>query len=86
LSYLPFTSLKIKFIYNIMVEIKSRITYIYALLDGTKMKRDKNIKITTKTHELLKKYCEQNGLKMFSFVEKLIRESCVAKKDLYGEN
>lgn len=50
------------------------------------MKRDKNIKITTKTHELLKKYCEQNGLKMFSFVEKLIRESCVAKKDLYGEN
>lgn len=50
------------------------------------MKRDKNLKITPKTHELLKKYCEQNGLKMFSFVEKLIREACASKKDLYGEN
>ena len=50
------------------------------------LKRDKNIKITTKTHELLKKYGDQNGLKMFSFVEKLIREACTPKKDLYGEN
>jgi hypothetical protein len=50
------------------------------------MKRDKNIKITTKTHEILKKYCEQNGLKMFSFVEKLIRDMCISKKDIYGEN
>jgi hypothetical protein len=50
------------------------------------MKRDKNLKITTTTHNLLKKYCEENGLKMFSFVEKLIRESCAPKKDLYGED
>lgn len=50
------------------------------------MKRDKNLKITPKTHELLKKYCEQNGLKMFSFVEKLIRDACIPKKDIYGEN
>ncbi len=59
------------------------------------MKRDKNIKITSKTHELLKNYCEQNGLKMFSFVEKLIREKCTttnkevkqqSKKDLYNED
>jgi hypothetical protein len=52
------------------------------------MKRDKNIKITPVTHEMLKRYCEENGLKMFSFVEKLIREKCQAKepkKDLYGE-
>lgn len=56
------------------------------------MKRDKNIKITSKTHELLKNYCEQNGLKMFSFVEKLIREGCKEKtnsvkpkKDIYGD-
>lgn len=56
------------------------------------MKRDKNIKITSVTHELLKTYCEENGLKMFSFVEKLIREKCnekpsvtKPKKDLYGE-
>lgn len=57
------------------------------------MKRDKNIKITSTTHELLKTYCEENGLKMFSFVEKLIREKCKEKpnptkpkKDLYDEN
>jgi hypothetical protein len=50
------------------------------------MKRDKNIKITTKTHQLLKNYCEENGLKMFSYVEKLIRDTCTPKKDLYGEN
>lgn len=57
------------------------------------MKRDKNIKITSKTHELLKNYCENNGLKMFSFVEKLIRDRCnetpkVVKKekDIYGES
>jgi len=49
------------------------------------MKRDKNLKITPNTHEILKKYCEENGLKMFAFVEKLIKEKCVQKKDLYGE-
>jgi hypothetical protein len=56
------------------------------------MKRDKNIKITTKTHMLLKNYCEENGLKMFSFVEKLIRENCIPSttvirknKDIYEE-
>lgn len=49
------------------------------------MKRDKNIKITDKTHQILKKYCEENGLKMFQYVEKLIKESCIPKKDLYGE-
>lgn len=49
------------------------------------MKRDKNIKITPLTHELLKTYCEENGLKMFQFVEKLIKERCTPSKDLYGE-
>ena len=49
------------------------------------MKRTKNLKITPKTHELLKKYCENNGLKMFAYVEKIIREKCAPKKDIYGE-
>lgn len=49
------------------------------------MKRDKNLKITATTHQILKKYCEDNGLKMFSFVEKIIRDYCKEKKDLYGE-
>ena len=38
------------------------------------MKRDKNLKITPQTHKILKDYCEKNGLKMFAFVEKLIKE------------
>lgn len=50
------------------------------------MKRDKNLKITPSTHELLKKYCEKNGLKMFAFVEKLIKEKCTPKKDIYGDD
>ena len=49
------------------------------------MKRDKNLKITPQTHKLLKVYREKNGLKMFAFVEKLIRERCVIKKDIYGD-
>ena len=49
------------------------------------MKRDKNLKITPNTHEILKKYCEENGLKMFAYVERLIKENCKPKKDIYGE-
>ena len=49
------------------------------------MKRDKNLKITATTHEILKKYCEDNGLKMFQYVETLIKKNCIPKKDLYGE-
>jgi len=49
------------------------------------MKRDKNLKITPQTHKLLKEYCENNGLKMFAFVEKLIRETCKPKTDIYGD-
>jgi len=50
------------------------------------MKRDKNLKITPQTHKLLKEYCEKNGLKMFAFVEKLIKEKCTVKKDIYGDD
>jgi hypothetical protein len=49
------------------------------------MKRDKNLKITPQTHKLLKEYCKNNGLKMFAFVEKLIRERCKPKTDIYGD-
>ena len=49
------------------------------------MKRDKNLKITPTTHELLKTHCEKNGLKMFAFVEKIIKEKCTPTKDIYGE-
>jgi len=50
------------------------------------MKRTKNLKITPITHKLLKEYCEANGLKMFAFVEKLIKEQCKKPIDLYGED
>jgi hypothetical protein len=55
------------------------------LIYKKEMKRDKNLKITPNTHKLLKDYCEENGLKMFSFVEKLIKEKCIKPKDIYGE-
>ena len=37
----------------------------------------------------LKKYCEENGLKMFAYIEVLIKRNCILnknEKDLYGEN
>jgi len=47
--------------------------------------RNKNLKITENTHKILKEYCQENGLKMFAFVEKLIKESCKKPTDIYGE-
>ena len=48
--------------------------------------RVSNLKITPLTHEILKKYCESNGLKMFAFVEKLIKDKCIDPKDIYNED
>ena len=49
------------------------------------MKRTKNLKITPRSHKILKDYCEENGLKMFAYIEKLIRENCIKPKDIYGD-
>lgn len=49
------------------------------------IKRTKNLKITPTTHKLLKDYCKENGLKMFAYIEKLIKENCKKPTDLYGE-
>jgi hypothetical protein len=49
------------------------------------MKRDKNLKITTK-HTNYLKYCEDNGLKMFVYAETLIKDKCIPKRDIYGED
>jgi hypothetical protein len=49
-------------------------------------KEIKNIKIDPAIHEILKKYCEKRGLKMYKFLEKLIVDTCKEKKDIYGEN
>jgi hypothetical protein len=50
------------------------------------MKRSKNLKITPLTHKILKDYCNDNGLKMFGFVEKLIKEACKKSTDIYGDD
>jgi len=45
----------------------------------------KNLKISEESHDMLKKHCQKNGLKMFKFIEKLIEENCKEKIDIYGE-
>jgi len=49
------------------------------------MKKIKNIKISEETHDILKKYCEENGLKLYKFLERLIIKNCTKQKDIYGE-
>jgi hypothetical protein len=49
------------------------------------MKKIKNIKISEETHDVLKKYCDDKGLKICKFLEKLILKTCQKQKDIYGE-
>jgi hypothetical protein len=49
------------------------------------MKKIKNIKISVESHETLKKYCNDKGLKIYKFLETLIKNTCEVKKDIYGE-
>ena len=49
-------------------------------------KKIKNLKISVEVHEILKTYCDKQGIKMYRFLENLIREKCKEKKDIYGEN
>jgi hypothetical protein len=48
-------------------------------------KKIKNIKISVESHELLKKFCEKKGFKIYKFLEHMIKEKCSEKRDLYGE-
>jgi hypothetical protein len=48
-------------------------------------KKIKNIKISEESHGLLKKYCEDRGIKLYKFLENLIFEKCTKKKDIYGD-
>lgn len=46
----------------------------------------KNIKISEKHHELLKKHCDKNGTKIYKMVEKWVESLTNTKsKDIYGE-
>jgi hypothetical protein len=46
----------------------------------------KNLKISKEVHDILKQYCDKRGIKIYRFLEALIREKCIEKKDIYGEN
>jgi hypothetical protein len=48
-------------------------------------KKIKNLKISIDVHNVLKKYCDKRGIKMYKFLENLILEKCQEKKDIYGE-
>jgi hypothetical protein len=49
-------------------------------------KKIKNLKIDVDVHNVLKKYRDKRGIKMYKFLENLIMEKCQEKKDIYGEN
>ena len=41
----------------------------------------KNLKISKDVHDILKSYCDKQGVKIYRFLEKLILEKCKEKKD-----
>lgn len=49
-------------------------------------KKIKNLKISVESHDILKRYCDKRGIKMYRFLENLIIEKCKEKKDIYGED
>lgn len=49
-------------------------------------KKIKNLKIDPKVHEILKKYCDKRGIKIYKFLENLIIKNCKEETDIYGEN
>ena len=49
-------------------------------------KKSKNVKISEKHHEMLKKHCDKNGLKIYKVLEKFIEETCKLKTDLCGDD
>lgn len=53
---------------------------------NTEKKKIKNLKISIESHEILKRYCEKKGIKIYKFLEHLILEKCKDKKDIYGES
>lgn len=50
-------------------------------------KKSKNVKISEKHHELIKKYCDSKGMKIYKVLEKMIEDLTKPKKtDLYDED
>lgn len=59
--------------------------YLFSTTMDKDVKTIKNLKIDAKVHDVLKKYCDKRGIKMYKFLENLIMEKCKDKKDIYGE-
>lgn len=58
----------------------------FFLLMEPNEKKIKNLKIDKDVHDVLKKYCDKRGIKMYKFLEGLIMDKCKEKRDIYGEN
>lgn len=48
-------------------------------------KKIKNLKISVESHTILKNYCDKHGIKIYKFLENLIKEKCSGKRDVYGD-
>lgn len=59
--------------------------YLFSTMVNKKTKI-KNLKISVESHEILKRYCDKKGIKIYKFVEQLIMDKCKEKPDIYGEN
>ena len=64
---------------------KQKKFYLFSTM-SLKQTKIKNLKISVESHEVLKKYCDKKGIKIYKFVEQLILEKCKEKPDIYGEN
>jgi len=71
--------------HNYLISRIINSTFFILFLFTFIMKKIKNIKISEETHELLKKYCDEKGLKIYKFLETLIKKTCEKEKDIYGE-
>ena len=58
----------------------------FFLLMEPNEKKIKNLKIDKDVHDVLKKYCDKRGIKMYKFLESLIMHKCKEKRDIYGED
>ena len=65
--------------------IKQKKIYLFSTM-SQKQPKIKNLKISVESHEILKKFCNKKGIKIYKFVEQLIIEKCKEKTDIYGEN
>lgn len=68
-------------LYNLFIKWADYILPFFYLMQ----KKIKNLKISEESHQILKKYCDEKGIKMYKFLENLIKENCQGKKDIYGE-